>query len=64
MAASTIIHIWRTNLPSCGLNSLLRRVVIKERARDSRPDAKEPQSADVSKETSTSAEEAVRIAMQ
>ena len=38
-------------------DSLLRRVVIKERLAISRPDAKEPQSADVSKEMSTSAEE-------
>src|SRR5271169_5203625 len=38
-------------------DSLLRRVVIKERLAISRPDAKEPQSADVAKEMSTSAEE-------
>ena len=38
-------------------DSLLRRVVIKERLAISQPDAKEPQSADVPKETSTSAEE-------
>jgi polysaccharide biosynthesis transport protein len=38
-------------------DSLLRRVVIKERLAISRPDAKEPQSADAAKEMSTSAEE-------
>jgi polysaccharide biosynthesis transport protein len=38
-------------------DSLLRRVVINERLAITRPDAKEPQGADVSKEISTAAEE-------
>jgi polysaccharide biosynthesis transport protein len=50
-------YIMENQLAILRSDSLLRRVVIKERLAVSRADAKEPQGADGSKEISTSAEE-------
>ena len=47
----------KTSLQSCRSDSLLRRVVIKERLAVPPPSAKESQSADVPKEDPTSAED-------